>query len=77
MTADGLDDFAVDVVVVERRPMTLTGAELDAAVERLNARGLTYAEIATLCRTDRDTVCRTLDAVRQRALRASRRPVAA
>ena len=73
----GLDAFAVDIVVVERRPMALTGAELEAAVDQLIARGLSYGEIATLCRTDRDTVSRTLDVVRQRALRASRRSVAA
>ena len=61
---------AVVEMAVTGQPMTLTGAELEAAAVLLSGRGLSYEQIALRCRSSVAVVRRVLGAARKRAARA-------
>lgn len=70
-----VDEHAVELVL-DGQPMTLTGADLEAAALQLVDRGLDYAAIAGRCRSDEATVRRVLNTARQRLARAARKDAA-
>lgn len=69
---DRVDEHAIELVL-DGQPMTLTGRDLEVAVDRLADRGLSYADIAARVRSDEKTVRRIRNNAQARASRAAAR----